>query len=106
MKAVAAVLLVLMLAGCNLFDEHSKWFNQINAGTVHGRDFTPAHWVSGTTSCSGNPMICSTSPGYMAPDAWSLDLYANNGDHGWTEISEQAYDRCAVQQQYPDCSWG
>ena len=105
-RLIAVATLALTLSGCNMSDGHARWlWNTPDEGTVHGRTYSPEsyQWVSGTTSCSGTPTVCTTTPGYMQyyPPSWSLDLYAKDGDHGWTSVSERAYDRCQVDSWYP-----
>lgn len=101
-RLLAAGAAVLALAGCNITDPHARWlWNTPDEGIVHDHSFTPAHYNYGQ-SCSGNPQICIPTQTYI-PDDWSLDLYADDGDHGWTSVSENAYTKCLIGQRYPEC---
>jgi hypothetical protein len=108
-RLLIAGALVLSLAGCNISDGHARWlWATPDAGTIHNHSYTPESWqyVSGSTSCSGTPTRCTTDPGHMqySPPSWSLDLYAKDGDHGWTSVDERAYNMCHDSQYYPDCA--
>lgn len=72
MKGAAALFAAfLLLTGCG--DPAPK----LTSGTVvekHYDDddsyYQPGVFIPGTTSCSGNPPICSTSPGVNVPGYW------------------------------------
>lgn len=108
--SIVLVILAGLLSGCNMSDGHARWlWNTPDAGKIHARNYTPESttWISGTSgTCSGTPQVCTPgTPGHMQynPPSWSLDLYAPDGDHGWTDVSEGDYNKCAVGEQYPDC---
>lgn len=113
-RTIAAAALALTLTGCNVMDNNSKWFpwTTPDEGRVNGKTYTPEswHWVAPTTSCSGTPSVCTTTPGYMQhyPEHWDLDIYADNGsgDHGWVQVDQWEFDRCEEDDRYPDCTEG
>lgn len=111
-KAIVAVTSAALLTGCNISDSNAKWFpwTTPDEGTVNGRSYTPERWQwqAGTTSCSGTPTVCTTTPGHMQyiPEYWSLDLHAPDGDHGWVVVDEWEFDRCEEKDYYPDCNAG
>lgn len=115
-KIVAVAACALVLSGCNAGDRHAKWFSAPKEGRVNAKSYTPASssWDSGTpssTSCSGtgNNRVCTTTPGtpghmnYYA-EHWDLDIYADNGDHGWRTVDRYEYTKCQVGQRYPECT--
>jgi hypothetical protein len=102
--SVAALLLVLATA-CG--GEHPVPAH----GKVTDAKFTPA-WVQvipGTTICSGNPPSCIMSPTQIIPwpDEWRLEI-TDLDDKAWVgtvEVQHDVYDRCPVNDLWPEC-WG
>lgn len=108
MKRLVATLAssALLLSGCNMMDDHAKWFpwTAPDHGKVTDRHFEPAHMTSGSSSCDSKG-VCTYIPGTYIPDTWSLDLFdESSGDHGWQEVERYAYDTCKIGQQYPNCA--
>lgn len=97
----AAVSLSLVACGDHPVPEH---------GHVTDRNFTPAwvQWMPGTTTCSGNPPTCSTMPGYPIfwPDSWRVEVtdLRNPDWSGTVEVSHEDYDKCQMQDLWPDCA--
>ena len=94
--AIAAA--CLAIAGCSTAPER---------GTVTDTSHTDA-WIQiipGFTTCSGNPTICTTTPMQVIPwpEAWSIEITATNGDHGWRDVTRDEYDRCPERAVFPDC---
>jgi len=104
-RAVVAALVALSVAGCGedtpRVPEH---------GLVIDADYTPAwmQWMPGTTSCSGNPPVCITSPGYPIfwPERWDVTVRdLNNPDWtGTVEVDQAVYNRCNLRELWPECS--
>lgn len=98
-----AILLALALVGCG---------KPPVEGYVIDGDFTPAwiQFIPGSTTCSGSPATCITSPPTFIPwpDRWSLELRNTANDDrdetGWREVSERDYERCNVGERFPDCT--
>lgn len=79
-------------------------------GLVTDADYTPAwmQWMPGSTSCSGTPPVCISSPGYPIfwPERWDLTITdLNNPDWvGTVEVHQDVYDRCNLRELWPECS--
>ncbi|AXN53325.1 hypothetical protein PBI_THONKO_53 [Mycobacterium phage Thonko] len=80
-------------------------------GTVTDARYTPAwmQWMPGTTSCSGNPPSCISTPGYPIfwPEEWRLEVtdLSNPEWVGTVEVDEDVYERCNLRELWPECSY-
>ncbi|AHG24453.1 hypothetical protein PBI_OAKER_62 [Mycobacterium phage Oaker] len=97
MSAVAA--LAISVAGCS---------NPPERGVISDADYHPA-WVQvipGTTTCAGNPMICTTTPTQFIPwpERWEIEITDTKGNSGWLDVSEDIYGRCKLRSVYPECT--
>lgn len=78
-------------------------------GIITDAKFTPA-WIQvipGTTICSGNPPVCTTTPMQVIPwpDEWRLEV-TDLKNHDWTgttAVSELTYERCNLGELWPEC---
>lgn len=72
-------------------------------GTVSEKDYDEgySYWQAGTTTCSGTPSRCTTTPGYMVyvPDSYDL-LIVNGDDKGWVGVSQRTFDSTEVGDYY------
>lgn len=97
-RLIATAATCLTVAGCTSAPER---------GIVTDASHTDA-WIQvipGITTCSGNPPICSIGPAQVIPwpESWSLEITAENGDHGWLDVTADEYDRCPKGAAFPDC---
>lgn len=72
-------------------------------GTVTEKDYDSAYsyWQAGSTTCSGTPTRCTTTPGYVVyvPESYDL-LIVNGDDKGWVGVSQRTYDSTNVGDYY------
>jgi hypothetical protein len=84
---VAAAAAVLALAGCS-------------SGPGQGVVMDAKYRAGYTYFISCGKTMC---PAYNGP-SWSLDLYADNGEHGWQSVDETTFHRCPVGTRFPECA--
>ncbi|OHU47290.1 hypothetical protein BKG82_26940 [Mycobacteroides chelonae] len=78
-------------------------------GTVTDARYTAAwvQWMPGTTTCSGQPPVCTTSGGYPIfwPEEWRLEITdMNNPDWvGTVEVDREVFDKCLLHAVWPQC---
>ncbi len=61
-KAVIGVAALLALSGC------ADKLDGTVVDKEYERAYTTSRWMPGTTTCSGNPQKCTTTPGRMVQD--------------------------------------
>lgn len=98
---IAAAAAAAFVAGCTPAPER---------GTVTNTQHTEA-WVQiipgAPPICSGNPPICTPGMPMQVipwPEAWSVEITAPNGDHGWRDVSQAEYQRCPAKSAFPECT--
>ncbi|OMC55429.1 hypothetical protein A5747_13655 [Mycobacterium sp. IS-836] len=102
-KALLSAALIAALSACG---DHPVPAH----GHITDREFTPAGmmWMPGTMTCSGNPPICTTTPGYPIywPDEWRVEVtdLKNGNWKGTVEVSQDDYDHCPMGALWPDCA--
>lgn len=73
------------------------------AGTVTKKDYDSeySYWLPGTTTCSGQPARCTTTPGYYVyvPESYQLRI-TNGDDSGWISVDSRMYDNTRVGDYY------
>lgn len=93
----AAAVLLLTACGDQPVPEH---------GRVTDAKFTPAwtQWVPGT--CAGNPPICTAGYPIFWPDEWRLEItdLKNKDWFGTVAVDRLGYERCNLQELWPECS--
>jgi hypothetical protein len=93
-KALAAVLAVLVLAGCA---------GAPQAGTIQDKRHERGFWYT-TMQCTGysGKGYCQTQMPvqHYSPPSWAFDLY-DGDDHGWRNVDPETYSRYAVGDYYP-----
>lgn len=84
-------------------------------GTVTGAQHHAAwmQWIagtSGTTTCSGTPPTCRSTPGVPGhfmfwPERWEIEI-TNGDEHGWTDVGQDVFNHCPNGSRYPNCYSG
>lgn len=87
------VVITLLLTGC-----------APKQGYIIEKDYDSAYFIyhPSTTSCSGKPVICRTTPGYQqyVPENFGIKIEAANGDTGWRSVSEKTYAKIEIGDYY------
>lgn len=108
MKKIATIAIALSLpftataCGDHPVPKHGKITKR-----VHNDEYY--YWVPGTTTCSGNPPSCVSTPGYMeyVPPEWYLGIQdLNNKDwYGEVHVEPEVFAKCRRDMMWPEC-WG
>lgn len=73
-------------------------------GYIIEKDYDSAYFIyhPSTTSCSGKPVTCRTTPGYQQyiPENFGIKIEAANGDTGWRSVSEKTYAKIEIGDYY------
>jgi hypothetical protein len=88
LKALLAMAVVLLLAGCG----------GPTAGKIQDKRHQAGYSYT-TMQCTGSR--CIPIPHYQPP-LWAFDLYADNGDHGWHRVDAGTYDEYAIGDYYDE----
>lgn len=95
-RASAAATALLLLTGCG---DHRV----PERGPIIRHDHYPL-FVSASTSCSGNPPICTTIP-IVIPEHWSVTV-RDQTNPKWTgevDVDMLVYAKCDRPKIWPDC---
>jgi hypothetical protein len=79
----------------------------IKSGVVLAQDFTPRHYVQGTTTYTSSTvngvttMIPIIVPGHWEDDDWALKLQDEAGHTGWLHFASDVFSNYPVGTHYP-----
>ncbi|GAS94403.1 Gp62 [Mycolicibacterium canariasense] len=97
--AALAIAIILTVAGCgdHPVPEH---------GRVTDARYSPATVIVQPMTCVGQPPICTGPFITPVPEEWRLEItdLKNPEWVGTVEVSQDVYNRCNLQELWPECS--